>query len=116
MGKIFRNFISYLIFTCKWVWLEQLITFLCEIEMLCSAARKVRVDTRKIPQGFYCYTQEGTCPYWDYSKVAKFFYGAQSSGYCHFLHEGDFNSGTLILWDQCKCCCENEEECNEEDL
>lgn len=54
-----------------------------------------------IPDGPYCYSKEGTCPFWD--KISHF--PDQENGYCHFLKSGDFNDdGVGLLWDQCKAC------------
>lgn len=107
--KKFKELIATLIFDKEWKWLEKLISLLCYIELApktihCFAPGKVSGNFRKIPEGIYCYANKHICPFWDSSKVARFFYGEQSSGYCHLLGEGDFNSDTLILWDQCKCC------------
>lgn len=107
--KKFRELIAELIFDREWKWLEKLISFLCLIELIpktihCFAPGKVFRNLRKIPDGIYCYNSKQICPFWGYSKVAKFFYGYQSSGYCHLIGQGDFNSDTLILWDQYKCC------------
>ena len=107
----FRDIIATLIIDSKWTWLETLIDNLCELEMkLCTAVRKLPVNFGKIPQGLYCYTNGETCPYWGYSRIARLFYGDQLSGYCFYLNQGDFNSDTFILWDQCKCCGINDEE------
>jgi hypothetical protein len=121
--KKFRNLIAELIYIREWVWLKHLINFLCYIELFpktlhCFAPGKVSGNIKKIPNGIYCYTNTHVCPFWDISKVAKFFYGIQTSGYCHFIGEGDFDSDTAILWDQCKCCAEKlyfDEEYEEED-
>ena len=115
----FRDFIAYLIFDKNWKWLETVINTLCvwEMELSWTADRKLSANTGKIPQGMYCYALHETCPFWAYSRIARFFYGEQCAGFCHLLNEGDFNSDTLILWDQCKCCDINDEEdFDEEDI
>lgn len=116
----FREFIAYLIFDKKCEWLETAINKLCEWEMAIRwvAVPKLCRITGKIPEGMYCYESiNKVCPYWNFSRVAKFFYGIQSAGFCHYLNEGDFNSDTMILWDMCKCCGINDEEdYDEEDI
>ena len=116
-GKKFRNFIAFLIYNMKWSWLEKAINALCMLEMklLWTADRKVSAFGGKIPEGIYCYASHEVCPFWAYSRIARFFYGVQCSGFCYLLCEGDFNSDTLILWDQCKCCGINDEEDYEEE-
>lgn len=111
MGNLFRELIAYLTYDLKWEWLENAINKLCEVEMTLrwTADRKLLASTGKIPDGIYCYA-EHTCPFWSFSRVARFFYGDQLSGYCYLMNEGDFNSDTMILWDQCKCCGINDEE------
>lgn len=109
----FREFIAYLIYDKKYEWLETTINKLCEWEMYIRgmAVRKVFSNSGKIPEGVYCYDSfTKVCLYWDFSRIATFFYGTQSAGYCHYLNVGDFNSDTLILWDQCKCCGINDDE------
>lgn len=60
---------------------------------------------RVIPNGCYCYDNNGTCPFWDKIKDRPH----QESGYCHWLQVGDFDiNGTMLLWDQCKECGLNE--------
>lgn len=113
--KKFREFIANAIYEKNWKWLEKLITVLCYVELFpftlhCFAPGKLSGNIKKIPDGIYCYANRKVCPFWAYSRVAKFFYGEQLSGYCHLLGKGDFNSDTFILWDQCKCCCINDNE------
>ena len=119
MGK-FREFIAYLIYDKEYKWLETIINKLCEWEMYIrgTAVRKVFGNFGKIPEGIYCYEGfNNVCPYWNFSRIATFFYGKQSAGYCYYLNEGDFNSDTMILWDMCKCCGVNDEEdIDEEDI
>jgi hypothetical protein len=113
-----RKIVAYLIYDRKWEWLEKAINTLCEVEMAiegyidrpCVAEGKLSENLEKIPQGMYCYDNLSVCPYWTYSDIANALYGEQCSGYCHYLREGDFNSDTMILWDQCKCCGINDEE------
>lgn len=126
LHKKFQNFISHLIFDLDWVWLDALIALLCQGEMyfhliknrdlkdeleICNISSKPEeqcIAYKKIPENdLYC----SDCPYHDWSKVAEFFYGYQSAGYCHYIHNGDFCFGnpTDILWDGCKCCGVNDE-------
>lgn len=77
-------------------------------------------DTSKIPKGMYCYTiretpckknnykmQINCCPYWE----SKEGYPSQMDGYCNYLETGDMvEDGTLLLFDQVKCCDINEED------
>jgi len=54
-----------------------------------------------IPQGFYCYDDSGTCPYWSLQPNMPH----QENGYCHFLQKGDGTfDGLSHLWDQVKEC------------
>ena len=121
--KIFQDFISYLIYDLNWVWLEFLISSLCEFEMqlelildedfrhkvdssdivFVSAGQDKSYAEEYIPKDtFYC----EDCIYGGRSKLAKFFYGYQSCGYCYYLGKGDFSFSkpTSILWDGCKEC------------
>lgn len=68
-----------------------------------------------VPHGNYCYSWEEVpsvknnfrgkvkkCPFWDsfYPKMPD-----QSYGFCHLMKIGDFTKdGTVLLWDQVKCC------------
>ena len=68
-----------------------------------SAGQKESYADKNIPkETFYC---EG-CMYKGRSKLAKFFFGYQSCGYCYYLGKGDFSfiKPTMILWDGCKEC------------
>lgn len=142
--KWIRDFIAYLIYDRKWTWLEIYINRLCELEMAfergfddsivyadctpdnssyslitkcnasCETVRKHLREMEKIPVGMYCYDNMATCPFWSYSDIATALYGEQSCGYCHLMKKGDFNSDTMILWDQCKCCGINEDDEDEE--
>lgn len=70
-----------------------------------------------IPKGDYCYStlkapcEENhwihhikRCPFFDYNPLAM----DHSYGYCHHIKAGDWQyNGTMLLWDQCKCCGEN---------
>lgn len=73
-----------------------------------STMRKLRYEKGEsvIPEGCYCYDQNGRCPYHDYSGVHE----KQNNGFCWFLGKGDWfwESGGL-LWDQCKECGINED-------
>jgi len=58
----------------------------------------------KIPEGIYCYNEEGVCPYWSLVKDKPY----QENGYCSYLKLGDWEiEGLSLLWDQCKECNEN---------
>jgi len=77
--------------------------------------RKYTVDD--IPRGDYCYStikapcnennwrhQIKCCPFLDCNRLAM----SHSYGYCHLIKAGDWQwKGTMLLWDQCKCCAEN---------
>ena len=87
-----------------------------------------KYTVKDIPYGSYCYMSIETpeedrklgirrikcCPFLDWNKWAP----SQSYGYCHLIKSGDWHyNGTMILWDQCKSCGENdysEEEYNAE--
>ena len=83
-------------------------------------ASKIMKDKSKIPQGAYCYDENGTCPYWsirfpksrtEYSNGEEYLsYKEQAElqddqccGYCSFLDQWDWDEGGE-LWDQCKEC------------
>lgn len=70
-----------------------------------------------VPKGDYCYTLVGltgespgamrvkACPFWDKREEHVQRYGAQGSGYCHYLRQGDWmEGGTFLLWDRVKEC------------
>jgi len=40
-----------------------------------------------IPNGYYCYNENGVCPFWE-SKKGE--YPEQEDGYCHFLGKSDW--------------------------
>jgi len=40
-----------------------------------------------IPKGYYCYDENGTCPYWR-KDIEHDLY--QENGYCEFLQKGDY--------------------------
>lgn len=121
----FRDCISYLTYDLKWVWLDFFISLLCDIEMkfrfiFDSKGRddlitadigndEIGTDAEdNIPKNsFYC---QG-CPYSGRSKIAWFFYGEHSVGYCYYLERGDFSflRPTDLLWDGCKECGINED-------
>lgn len=109
----FRDIIAHLIFDLNWKWLERIIEFLCDTEMAlkrklnpCLAECKLSENMEKIPEGFYCYSEHHVCPFYDRSNVADFFFGCQSSGYCHYMKKGDYtiDETFLLLWDMCKEC------------
>jgi len=61
-----------------------------------------KLDTSVIPRGYYCYDENGLCPYWSIRKNKP----EQQNGYCKYLRLGDWQNkrGIGILWDQCKEC------------
>jgi hypothetical protein len=83
---------------------------------------------KHIPNGSYCYGENGKCPFWDIDESKP----SQENGYCHYLKKGDwdFNSegGTItdmktgetfhiehnpfngLLWDQVKECGINDDD------
>lgn len=73
-------------------------------------------DTSVIPKGYYCYDENGKCPYWDLRDDQP----NQMNGYCNFLGRGDWEvdipedfpphfpvSCLSLLWDSVKECSEN---------
>ena len=117
----FNDFMGTLIYDKHWSWLELIIASLSELEIgiyllthtevrnrinrctITSSKDEIWYAYQVIPKNsFYC----ETCPFWAYSKIAKFFYGEQTDGYCFFLGKGDFSyiRPTDLLWDQVKCC------------
>lgn len=124
IGTCFRNFIAYLVFDCKWLWLDWLIGNLAELEMTLPLifdeelrTQLLIADTRYDAPDFteptiaeqlipkdplYC----SGCPLARTSKIATFFYGKQCNGYCLYLGKGDFSflRPTELLWDGCKEC------------
>ena len=59
-----------------------------------------------IPQGCYCYDENGVCPYLSDRKDKP----PQMNSYCWFLEIGDWEEkGSGLLWDQCKECGINDE-------
>jgi len=70
----------------------------------------IKDDNRQYitPKGIYCYDEKGVCPYWNLK--------TKYNGYCALLGiEDDEINGTSILWDQCKECGINIEECLDND-
>lgn len=54
-----------------------------------------------IPQGGYCYDEEGLCPYWTINKNKPH----QMNGYCHFMKKGDWHfDGLSLIWNRVKEC------------
>ena len=135
LHKKFREWVAEKVWDKDWIWLNFLISLLCEIEMAMplfknpeeyrqiNSAGAVHVHPqgetesyaqRVIPKRtFYC----GVCPFYSWSEVAQFFYGYQCCGYCYYLGKGDFSflQPTDLLWDGCKECGINEdmESCEE---
>ena len=64
------------------------------------------MDESKIPNGMYCYDDNGICPYWSLREDKPY----QDNGYCAFMKEGDWDiDGVGLLWDQVKECGVNED-------
>lgn len=120
----FQDFIYSLVEDHGWLWIDVIIDALCYIEVNFKLAKDKEfleslkygdvspgpnhksLNQLRIPENdIYC----SGCPFRTTSKLAKFFYGEQSSGYCYYLNKGDFSFGhsTDLLWDGCKCCGEN---------
>jgi len=64
------------------------------------------MDESKIPEGIYCYDENGLCPYWSKALDKPH----QENGFCAFLNIGDWQeeAGFALLWDQVKLCGINE--------
>ena len=113
----FRNLIAYLVYDKDCLWLEFIISILADIEMqkelifnadLKSKTFDAWYAKKEIPKNtIYC----ENCIFMATSRIANFFYGEQSSGYCYYLGKGDYSfiSPTLLLWDGCKECGINED-------
>lgn len=73
---------------------------------------KAAEGTKPIPNGIYCYDQNGNCPYWDVADCDcnnedefSITQRGVCCGYCWFLEKGDHElKGTSLLFDQCKEC------------
>ena len=66
----------------------------------------IRMSTRHIPQGPYCYDENGYCPY----RLIDEAKDEQECGYCLWLDKGDWQeNGTMLIWDACKECGENDD-------
>lgn len=57
-------------------------------------------DKNLIPYGYYCYDENGRCPYWCIDDNRP----EQENGYCSYLDIGDWEMEFGLLWDQCKEC------------
>ena len=87
------------------------------------------MDESKIPEGIYCYDENGLCPYWskalDKPHQENGFCAflnigdcqpllanrlCLENGFCAFLNIGDWQeeAGFALLWDQVKLCGINE--------
>lgn len=83
---------------------------------------------RLIPEGNYCYKpiaapsaannwryEVQPCPFWSINLEALKLHGKQSSGYCSYLREGDWESDSIgLLWDQLKACGVKDEDWRED--
>jgi len=61
-------------------------------------------DPSLIPQGIYCYDENGVCPFWSLIKD----YPPQQNGHCAFMQKSDVDLKGGLLWDQVKECRQNE--------
>lgn len=66
------------------------------------------LELSKIPNGPYCYDENGRCPYWGSSPDHE----EQDNGYCTAFNIADWIDGSL-LWDQVKSCDINLDEEND---
>lgn len=82
--------------------LNQVLNWYTVVNLTEDKAKKI------IPNGIYCYDENGPCPFWDKSLRHEH----QQSGFCHWLQEGDWELNGSLLWDQCKECGINLEENN----
>jgi hypothetical protein len=126
----FHDIIGELVYDKSWTWLSFVISLLSTIEVEMKIAKDKEfihelntADTRRIsppPEELETYAQRVIpkntlycqgCPFYTYSKVARFFYGEQCDGYCYYLGKGDFSfiRPTELLWDGCKECGINDE-------
>lgn len=72
-----------------------------------KGTEKIETLEDSIPQGIYCYDENGTCPYWKLVDGKPQY----ENGYCSYLKEGDWESdGIGLLWDQVKECGIKDEE------
>lgn len=122
----FKSIVAYLIYEKDCKWLHFLVSTLCDIEMClkylkdkelqynvegCNILNPNTKTTKaedNIPKkDFYC----NGCIYSGYSRVAGFFLGTHSYGYCYYLGKGDYSflNSTELLWDGCKECGINED-------
>lgn len=49
-------------------------------------------ETSEIPKGFYCYDENGTCPYWSQNAERE----EQNNGYCSYLEQGDWDTNEKV--------------------
>jgi hypothetical protein len=62
--------------------------------------KKIKV-VESIPQGIYCYDDDGVCPFWSIRKDKP----EQENGYCSFLKKGDWDFNYCsLLWNKVKEC------------
>lgn len=52
-----------------------------------NLADYLETPEKYIPYGYYCYNEDGNCPFWD-SKPGEF--PNQEDGYCHLLEKSDW--------------------------
>ena len=55
---------------------------------------------KNIPNGIYCYDENGLCPYWNIDEKHEI----QDNGFCKYLQIGDWQLGFGLLWDKVKEC------------
>ena len=62
-----------------------------------SSLKKYLEEPEKyIPYGFYCYNDNGVCPFWE-SKKGE--YPDQEDGYCHYLNKSDWDLNEIKQYD-----------------
>lgn len=121
----FHDFIAYLTFDLNWKWVDLLISTLSDFEVNLRLISNKELFEEVDSAHIWCSEEEKTvgardciplnteycddCPFRTISKIAKFFYGNQSCGYCYYEGKGDYSltNPSDLMWDGCKCCGEN---------
>jgi len=72
----------------------------------------MRKDKSKIPHGFYCYDENGVCPYWRRMEGRE----EQEDGWCDYLEMGDIeiSEDTDRIWHT--GCADNEKQVAHKDI
>lgn len=73
----------------------------------------VKINSKSIPKGMYCYDKNGTCPFFELRNDKP----RQMNGYCHYMKLGDWEvdppkdlpenfplPAISLLWDMVKEC------------